>query len=124
MVLNLGGFSFNFKQVGSVEIDSEFGISQNERIGNYSALFRANLGKQSVKIDGQTLPYNGDKQNGLKELYALASAGGSYALVTGYGKYLGRFAIAKISQNQAVFTDDGLFFTQSFSLELLRDYNG
>ncbi|MBE2985440.1 phage tail protein [Campylobacter sp. RM9344] len=124
MVLSLGGFKFNWKQMGGISRESEFGISSNDRIGNYPALFRANLGDESIKIDGHTLPYQGDKQEALKELYALAGTGQSYPLVTGYGKYLGKFVIAKISESQAIFTNDGLFFTQGFSLELKRDYDG
>lgn len=123
MVLSLGGFKFNWKQTDGISRESEFGISENIRIGNYPALFRANLGNESIKIDGHTLPYQGDKQEALKELYALAKAGISYPLVTGYGKYLGKFVITKISESQAVFTDNGLFFTQGFSLELKRDYD-
>ncbi|CUU87818.1 phage tail protein [Campylobacter hyointestinalis] len=122
MVLSLGGFKFNWKQMGGISRESEFGISENIRIGNYPALFRANLGNESIKIDGHTLPYQGDKQEALKELYALAKSGISYPLVTGYGKYLGKFVIAKISESQAIFTDNGLFFTQNFSLELKKDY--
>ncbi|MBE3607052.1 phage tail protein [Campylobacter sp. RM13119] len=122
MVLSLGGFKFNWKQTDGISRESEFGISENARIGNYPALFRANLGNESIKIDGHTLPYSGDKQEALKPLYALANLGQSYPLVTGYGKYLGRFAITKISESQAIFTDNGLFFTQGFSLELRHDY--
>lgn len=122
MVLSLGGFKFSWKQTENISKESEFGISENSRIGNYSTLFRANLGSESIKIDGHTLPYQGDKQEALKGLYALANAGLSYPLVTGYGKYLGKFVIIKISENQAVFTDNGLFFNQGFSLELRRDY--
>ncbi|MBE3022949.1 phage tail protein [Campylobacter sp. 7477a] len=123
MVLSLGGFKFNWKQTDGISKESDFGISQNARIGNYPAIFRANLGNETIKIDGHTLPYSGDKQEALKLLYMLASTGLSYPLITGYGKYLGKFAITKISESQAVFTDNGLFFTQGFSLELKRDFS-
>ena len=67
--------------------------------------------------------YNGDKQTALKRLYELARGRQSYALTNGNGKYFGRFAVIKISEKQAVFTPNGAFFTQSFSLELRRDYD-
>lgn len=123
MVLSLGGFKFGWKQTDSISRESDFGISANERISNHPALFRTNLGSESIKIDGHTLPYSGDNQNALKLLYDLASTGLSYVLVTGYGKYLGKFVITKISESQAVFTDNGLFFTQGFLLELKRDFS-
>lgn len=123
MVLSLGGFKFNWKQTDSISRESEFGISSSDRIGNYPALFRTNLGSESIKIDAHTLPNNGDKQSALKPLYDLASTWLSYVLVTGYGKYLGKFVITKISESQAVFTDNGLFFTQGFLLELKRDFS-
>ncbi|MGG7074579.1 phage tail protein [Campylobacter sp. 9BO] len=123
MVLSLGGFKFGWKQTDSISRESDFAISANERISNHPALFRTNLGSESIKIDAHTLPNNGDKQSALKPLYDLASAGLSYPLITGYGKYLGKFVITKISESQAVFTDNGLFFTQGFSLELKRDYD-
>lgn len=123
MVLNLGGFKFNWKQVGSIGIETEFGIGSNERIANYEAIFRANLGSQAINIEGQTLPYRGDKQTALKRLYELANLASSYPLTNGVGKYFGRFVITKINEKQAVFTADGLFFTQTFTMELKRDYD-
>lgn len=123
MVLNLGGFKFNWKQVGSISVETEFGISQNERIANYEAIFRVNLGSQTINIEGQTLPCLGDKQTALKRLYELANLASSYPLTNGVGKYLGRFVITKISEKQTVFTADGLFFTQTFTMELKRDYD-
>ena len=123
MVLNLGGFKFNWKQVGGISLETEFGISSQDRIQNHPALFAANLGNQIVNIEGQTMPYNGDKQTALKRLYELARDRQSYALTNGNGKYFGRFAVTKISEKQAVFTPNGAFFTQSFSLELRRDYD-
>ncbi|WP_069637907.1 phage tail protein [Campylobacter pinnipediorum] len=122
MVLSLGDFKFNWDQTNSIALQSEFGISKNERINNNPALFRQSLQSQSITIDGKTLPYKRDKQSGLKKLYELANSGKSHILVTGYGKYLGKFAIMSINENQSIFTDNGLFFTQSFSLELVRDY--
>ena len=83
----------------------------------------ANLGNQTISVDGQTLPYQGDKQTALKRLYELASGRQSYPLTNGNGKYFGRFAVIKISEKQAVFTPNGAFFTQSFGLELRRDYD-
>lgn len=123
MVLNLGGFKFNWKQVGSIGIETEFGISSQGRIQNHPAIFRANLGNQTINIEGRTLPYRGDKQTALKRLYKLANLASSYPLTNGNGKYFGRFAVIKISEKQAVFTPNGAFFTQSFSLELRRDYD-
>ena len=86
MVLNLGGFKFNWKQVGGISLETEFGISSQDR-------------------------------------YDIAYSRQSYPLTNGNGKYFGRFAVIKISEKQAVFTPNGAFFTQSFSLELRRDYD-
>lgn len=124
MVLNLGGFKFRWEQTNSIGIETAFGISEQERIQNYPALFSANLGSSTIDIEGQTLPYHGDKQGALKPLYALAALRQSLPLTNGNGKYFGRFVIVKISEKQAIFTPNGAFFTQSFSLELKRDYDG
>lgn len=123
MVLNLGGFKFTWKQVGGISLETEFGISSQDRIQNHPVLFAANLGNQTISVDGQTLPYQGDKQTALKRLYDIAYSRQSYALTNGNGKYFGRFTVVKISEKQAVFTPNGAFFTQSFSLELRRDYD-
>lgn len=123
MVLNLGGFKFNWKQVGGISLETEFGISSQDRIQNHPVLFAAHLGNQTVSIEGQTMPYNGDKQTALKRLYDIAYSRQSYPLTNGNGKYFGRFVVIKISEKQAVFTPNGAFFTQSFSLELRRDYD-
>ena len=104
-------------------METEFGISSQDRIQNHPVLFAANLGNQTVSIEGQTMPYNGDKQTALKRLYDIAYSRQSYPLTNGNGKYFGRFAVIKISEKQAVFTPNGAFFTQSFSLELRRDYD-
>ena len=111
MVLNLGGFKFNWKQVGGISLETEFGISSQDRIQNHPVLFAAHLGNQTVSIEGQTMPYNGDKQTALKRLYDIAYSRQSYPLTNGNG------------EKQAVFTPNGAFFTQSFSLELRRDYD-
>lgn len=123
MVLNLGGFKFNWKQVGGISLETEFGISSQDRIQNHPVLFATNLGNQTVSIEGQTMPYNGDKQTAIKRLYDIAYSRQSYPLTNGNGKYFGRFVVIKISEKQAVFTPSGAFFTQSFSLELRRDYD-
>ena len=123
MVLNLGGFKFNWKQVGGISLETEFGISSQDRIQNHPVLFAASLGNQTVSIEGQTMPYNGDKQTALKRLYELVSGRQSYPLTNGNGKYFGRFAVTKISEKQAVFTPNGAFFTQSFNIELKRDFS-
>ena len=123
MVLNLGGFKFSWKQVNGVSIETSFGISAQDRIQNHPALISANLGSQSLNIEGQTLPFKHDKQSALKRLYELANTRQSHTLTNGNGKYLGRYAIIKISEKQAIFTPNGAFFTQGFSLELKRDYS-
>ena len=72
MVLNLGGFKFEWKQTSEVAIETEFGINSAERINNHSALLNANLGTQSITISGQTLPFACDGLSALKPRYALA----------------------------------------------------
>ena len=123
MVLNLGGFKFTWKQVGGISLETEFGVSSQDRIQNHPVLFAANLGNQTISVDGQTLPYQGDKQTALKRLYDIAYSRQSYALTNGNGKYFGRFAVVKIREKQAVFTPNGAFFTQSFNIELKRDFS-
>lgn len=123
MVLNLGGFKFEWKQTSEIAIETEFGITSQERIANFEALLSAKLGSQTVNLNGQTLPFACDGQSALKPLYALAELRQSLPLVTGLGKYLGRFAIEKISENRSVFAPNGAFFTQTFSLILRRDYD-
>lgn len=123
MVLNLGGFKFEWKQTSEISVETEFGITSQERIANFEALLSAKLGSQSINLNGQTLPFAQDGQEALKPLYALAELRQSLPLVTGLGKYLGRFAIEKISENRSVFAPNGAFFTQTFSLTLRRDYD-
>ncbi|QCD52227.1 phage tail protein [Campylobacter sp. RM16192] len=123
MVLNLGGFKFDWMQTDSISKESEFGISSNDRINNYPLLFRANLGSQTITISGKTLPYSKDRQTGLKRLYELANEATSYPLTNGAGKYFGRFVIIKISETRSIFTKEGLFISQSFSVELRRDHD-
>ena len=123
MVLNLGGFKFEWKQTSEISVETEFGITSQERIANFEALLSAKLGSQSINLNGQTLPFAQDRQSALKPLYALAELRQSLPLVTGLGKYLGKFAIEKISENRSVFAPNGVFFTQTFSLTLRRDYD-
>ena len=123
MVLNLGGFKFEWKQTSEISVETEFGITSQERIANFEALLSAKLGSQSINLNGQTLPFAQDGQSALKPLYALAELRQSLPLVTGLGKYLGKFAIEKISENRSVFAPNGAFFTQTFSLTLRRDYD-
>lgn len=123
MVLNLGGFKFEWKQTSEIAVETDFGIASQERIANFEALLSAKLGSQTVSLNGQTFPFAQDGQEALKPLYALAELRQSLPLVTGLGKYLGKFAIEKISENRSVFAPNGAFFTQTFSLTLRRDYD-
>ncbi len=123
MVLNIGGFNFSWKQLSEINIDTDFGISSVDRIQNHPALLSLKKESQTINLSGQTLPANGDKQTALKKLYELGSSRKSYPLVNGYGKYFGKFTISKISEKQTIFTNDGAFFVQNFSIELLRDYD-
>ena len=53
MVLNLGGFKFRWEQTNSIDTQTDFGISEQERIQNYPALFSANLGSSALNIEGK-----------------------------------------------------------------------
>ncbi|PSM51374.1 phage P2 GpU family protein [Campylobacter blaseri] len=123
MVLVLGGYEFSWQMINNMGLESEFGLSENERVANYPSLFRANLGKQNITLNCKTLPFAKHGNSALKPLYDLASLGLSYPLVSGNGEYFGRFVIEKISENRAIFTKDGHFFTQTFNLTLKRDYD-
>ena len=118
MVLNLGGFKFEWHMVEGINIESEFGIGFNERILNTPAFFRASLGKSKITLDCKTLPFKKDGNSALDPLYALANDGLSYPLVSGSGKYLGRYVVVKISETRAIFTQSGAFLAQNFTLEL------
>lgn len=120
MVLSLGGFKFDWHMADGMSFESEFGISSNERILNTPAYFRANLGKTKVSLECKTLPFRKHGNSALDPLYLLANAGGSYPLVSGTGRYLGRYVILRIGDVRSIFTPSGGFLAQSFSLELER----
>jgi phage protein U len=124
MIYSLGGFKFE----SSVAIDSiakttVYGITSQDRINNYASLYAAKKETQTITLTGKTLPSCGAKNNALEALYKLASKQVSYTLVSGSGKFIGRFAITSIVDTQSIFLPSGEFLGQSFSLTLTRDYN-
>lgn len=120
MLYNLGGFKFDITMLNSFDLQSEFGISSNERISNTPMFFRANLGKTSLELNCKTLPFAKHANSALKPLYELATKALPYALVSGTGRYVGKFVITKINENRAIFDNAGRFFTQNFTLTLER----
>lgn len=123
MVLNIGGFKFEWKQTLGIDMQTDFSIESIDRIENHPTLLSAALESQTISVSAQTLPFRNDGQNTLKALYILAATRQSYPLVGGNGRYFGRFAIIKISEKRAIFTPNGAFLTQNFTMELKRDYD-
>ncbi len=122
MILNLGGFLFETKHSVSIEISGTSGISLNERINNNAAHYRANLGKTSISLSGRTLPNSGDGNKKLEKLWQLMREAKALSLVAGDGKYYGKFVILEIKETRNLWTNDGKFLAQEFSLNLEQCY--
>ncbi|MDR0666874.1 MAG: phage tail protein [Campylobacteraceae bacterium] len=124
MIYSLGGFKFESKVLPQIfKRTTEYNINAQERIGNYTALSANKKQKEEIEINGVTLPLQGAKNGALDKLYKLASEQKSYTLVTGTGKFLGKFAITNIDEEQGAIMDNGAFLAQNFTLKLIRDYD-
>jgi len=123
MLFSIGGFKFEAAVIPqSLKRSTDYGISSQERVQNHAALIAAKKQKEEIEIAGVTLPKNGAGNKALEPLYALAETQKSYLLTSGRGKMFGRFAITSVEEEQGLFTDDGSFLVQSFTLKLIRDY--
>ncbi|WP_180379004.1 phage tail protein [Campylobacter lanienae] len=113
---------FETKHSVSIEISGTSGISLNERINNNAAHYRANLGKTSISLSGRTLPNSGDGNKKLEKLWQLMREAKALSLVAGDGKYYGKFVILEIKETRNLWTNDGKFLAQEFSLNLEQCY--
>lgn len=115
MVLNLGGIIFETRHNLSIELKGETGVKSNERINNNLAHFKTNLGKTNLNINGITIPYiDGNKK--LKKLWNMCNK--PITLTAGDGKYYGKFVLLEINETRSIFTNDGKFLAQEFSIKL------
>lgn len=121
-VFSLGGFKFKPHFDLGMSLTTSFGVKSYDLIASHKGFLRTTKGAQTLQISGETLPYKGDKQGSLKLLYELAKSPKALSLVNSHGDYFGAFFIIKISETRSNFNADGLFMSQSFSLELTRSY--
>lgn len=121
MVFNLGGFKFLWYQVEGFETNSDYGISDTDRLNNYKAFFSTRKGGKTINLNCKTLPFRKDGNNALSSLYELASKRESVPLTNGKGEYFGKFIIFNIKESRTVFDKSGGFFYQNFSLEMEQD---
>ncbi|WP_228568725.1 phage tail protein [Campylobacter sputorum] len=122
MTFILGGFIFRADQVGSMQFETDYNISESKRIRNYDTFFATTKESETLNLTGQTLPYYKDTNRALNELYELASLQEPLPLINANGKYYGNFIIKKIGEERTVFSPEGGFFYQTFNIEMVRDY--
>ncbi|EOH9591155.1 TPA: phage tail protein [Campylobacter jejuni] len=123
MVLALGEFKFKALNFDALERSLDFKITTQNRLNNYNALFASSKANEKIKIQGKTLPLRGDKNTYLDSLEKMAKKQISYTLTGANGRYYGKFVILNLSENQSAFIDGSGFVSQSFSLELERDFD-
>jgi phage protein U len=117
----MGSFKFESPVIlGQISKSVDYGISEQERINNYSVYFTAKKEKETITLSGVTLPNTGAKNTALDKLYSLAATKDTLLLSSGSGKSFGRFIITSINENRTVFVDNGAFLVQEFTVELLR----
>ncbi|ELD0540312.1 phage tail protein [Campylobacter jejuni] len=119
MIFCLGEFEFEALNVDELEKNYEYGIRSIERINNHNALISIAKANESIKISGKTLPLSKDKNTYLDTLKQMASQNKCSAS----GVYFGKFAILSISEKQSAFLEGSGFLTQSFELNLQRDFD-
>lgn len=110
MTFILGGFIFRADQVGSMQFETDYNISESKRIRNYDTFFASTKESETLNLTGQTLPYYKDTNKALNELYSLASLQEPLPLINANGKYYGNFIIKKIGEERTVFSPEGGFF--------------
>ncbi|TQR29332.1 phage tail protein [Campylobacter sp. MIT 99-7217] len=122
MIFCLGEFKFEALNVDELEKSYEYGITSVARINNHNALISISKENESIKISGKTLPLKKDKNTYLDTLRQMASKNQSYAMCSASGLYFGKFVILSISEKQSAFLEGSGFLTQSFELNLQRDF--
>lgn len=120
-IFSLSGFKFKPHFDLGMSLDTSFGVKSYDLIASHKGFLRTTKGAQSLQISGETLPYKGDKQGALKLLYELAKSPSPLGLVNSHGDYFGAFFIIKISETRSNFNADGLFMSQSFTIDLERE---
>jgi uncharacterized protein len=116
----LGPFRFGIDRLAFQELSRSSGYvwAEIERIGAAPALQYTGREADSLTLPGVFFPHF---KGGLAQLPAMrlaAEQGMSLPLITGYGFFLGTWAITRIDETQSVFFRDGAPRKVDFTIEL------
>jgi phage protein U len=123
MMLSLGDFQFSVETAAYTQfaLRAEYPWATVERLQN-TPQFQA-MGKEtrSVTLEGVVYPtYRDAGVSQVERLREAATKMEPQYLVSGDGRYLGRWIVKSISQTDTVFFEDGTPRKQEFSLEMER----
>ncbi len=123
MMLSLGDFQFGVDTAAYAELSlkAECPWAKVDRLQNTPQHQAMGLEVRSISLRGTVYPSY--REAGLSQIEALREAAAEMKpqpLMSGNGRYLGRWVVKSISQTDSVFFEDGAAQKQEFTMEIER----
>jgi hypothetical protein len=128
ILLRLGDFRFSIETAAyqTLKRKSEHRWPAQDRLWNHPAIQYTGADTETIDLQGRVIPTYRGGLGQINTLRAMAEAPVGqidpqpYALVTGYGEYLGEWSILGVDEDQANIMTRGAPGEQAFSIKLQR----
>jgi phage protein U len=121
MIFSFGEFKFTIEtNINKFSRSIDTGVSFTDRIRNHAAPVVTKRWKETINIDGKTIPAAGAGQKALEPLIKIVKAQKAEPLTSGTGEFLGNYIATNFTEGREKFFPTGEFLAQEFSLELRR----
>lgn len=122
MLMALGMFVFSLPTLAHQELarDTDWRHARSDRFGARAASQFCGPGEDRITLNGLFAPEITGGGDPIGTLRAMGDQGEVWPLVDGTGRVLGQFVIARVSERQSVFLDNGVARRSDFSLDLER----
>lgn len=120
VLLALGSYRFSVSTGGyqKLQRSTNWRWPETHRIGVKPGLQYVGPGDDTISLDGTIYPHYRGGLRQIDHMRAQAGLGQPLALTTGFGRYLGMFAITKIKEDQTYLMSDGAPRKITFDIDL------
>ena len=119
-MMALGDFRFSLQTAAyqTLKRTAEYRWPSQARVGREPALQYTGPGSETVQLNGEIYPQFRGGLDQVQKMRKLAGNGKPLLLTDGEGNYWGKWCIARVEEEQSIFTGPGLPRKISFNLDL------
>lgn len=122
VLIGLGPYRFSTTALNIQELQRswEYRWEAVNRVGARPAMQFLGPGEESVRLHGVIFPHFFGGFGQLEQMRADAAKGKKYGVVSGFGRYYGKWCIRTIDDDQTLFFADGAPRKVEFDIELVH----